>query len=165
MTLGRTAPPEVEVTAPEPTWRRRLERLRHGRLERFVRFCLSSLLATAVSAGVFALAYHLNAGPRGASVAGFFSGFTVNFTAGRFFAWRHRTRERLGRQMVGYAVVAVATLLLATWATTTAQQYAQRVDNEHVALVVEAAYLGTYGIMFLLKFALLDRLVFASRAR
>lgn len=121
-----------------------------------------------MSAVVFPLAYrfgHLD--PRVSSLAAFLSGACVNFVANRFWAWARRERQGLGRDVASYAMVAVSTALLATGSTTLAEWYARRAgmsDNVRT-LFVEAAYFATYATTFVLKFAILDRLVFASRDR
>jgi putative flippase GtrA len=127
---------------------------------------LGSVAATLVSAVTFALMYRvLHAGPRAASVTAFAAGAVVNFTANRFWAWDRRTHLNLGRDLASYAVLAVGTALAAAGVTTATESYAQRTEplSAHLALVVEAAYFATYAAMFLVKFVLLDRVVFRSR--
>ena len=134
---------------------------------RFIRYAAGSALATATSAGIFAVVFHFNGGPRLASLAGFAAGAAVNFVAGRFWAWSRRGPVRLGRDMVAYLALAVGIALTATAVTSLTDHYARRSDvlADNLGLVVEGAYFATYGAMFLLKFAILDRLVFRPRPR
>lgn len=126
---------------------------------RFFRYALGSAAATAVSAVTFALAYRgLDAGPQVASIAAFLSGALVNFTAGRFWAWSRRQRPGLGRDVAGYAVLAVATALAAAGVTSVTEQHTRS------WVLVELSYFGTYAAMFLVKFVVLDRVLFRSRA-
>jgi putative flippase GtrA len=140
---------------------------RRTRIRRFVRYALGSFLATLVSAVVFALAYRVaHLGPQLTSVCAFTSGAVVNFLLNRFWAWDRWERIGLGRDLASYAVVAIATALTAAAVTTATQDYAPRFDPlaAHLALVVEVSYFGTYAAMFLVKFMVLDRLVFRPRA-
>jgi putative flippase GtrA len=137
-----------------------------GRWGRFVRYAATSAVATLASAAVFAVTYRLlHAGPGLASVAAFAAGALVNFTGSRFWAWARRQRQGLGRDAIFYAVVAVGTALVATAVTSVADGYTGRLglsDDRRVVLA-EAAYFATYAAMFLVKFVLLDRVLFGSR--
>jgi putative flippase GtrA len=137
------------------------------RARRFVRYALGSVLATLTSAGTFALVYHLDAGPRVASLSAFAAGAVVNFVAGRFWAWNRRGPTGVGRDLVSYLVLAVATALAAAAVTSLTDHYARHSPalSAHLAVVVEAAYFATYAAVFLVKFAVLDRVVFRSRAQ
>jgi hypothetical protein len=137
-----------------------------------------------VTSGViFALAYHdWNSGPRGATVISFCAGALVNFLTFRFWAWRSGSQPRLGpdeggpsrravggavgRDFVKFAVVAVATALVALGATTLADGYARHagLDPTTRTIVVEGSYFGAFALMFVAKFLVLDRFVFGVGA-
>ena len=124
-------------------------------------------MATSCSAVAFAAAYRfLHLGPGLASLSAFVTGFLVNFLGNRYWAWARRQRHRLGRDVLGYAVLAVTSALVATGVTSLADGYTERlgVSGDRQALLVEAAYFATYAAMFVVKFVLLDRVLFASRA-
>ena len=129
---------------------------------------MGSAAATLVSAATFALMYRTaHSGPRLASLTAFAAGALVNFVANRFWAWDRRGQLGLGRDLASYAVLAIATALAAAGVTSATESYAPRVGAfaAHLALVVEASYFATYAAMFLVKFALLDRVIFRSRAQ
>ncbi len=126
---------------------------------RFLRYAAGSALATAVSAVSFAVTYRAaGAGPQFASVTAFASGAAVNFVSNRFWAWSRRHRLGLGRDLAGYVTLAVSTALAAIGITTLTERHTDR------WALVEASYFGTYALMFVVKFVLLDRVVFRSRA-
>jgi putative flippase GtrA len=128
------------------------------RNRRFVRYAVGSAFATAVSAVTFAVAYRaLHAGPQVASVAAFSAGAVVNFVSNRFWAWSRRHRLGLGRDLAGYLALAVTTALAAAGVTSLTERFTR------AWLLVEASYFGTYAAMFLVKFVLLDRVIFRSR--
>jgi putative flippase GtrA len=125
---------------------------------RFVRYAVGSAFATAVSAVTFAVAYRaLHAGPQVASVAAFTAGAVVNFLSNRFWAWSRRHRLGLGKDLAGYLTLAVATALAAAGVTSLTERFTR------TWVLVEASYFGTYAAMFLVKFVLLDRVIFRSR--
>jgi putative flippase GtrA len=135
------------------------------RLRRFIRFALGSALATLVSAVAFWVMFHtLHSPPELASVTAFASGAVVNFVSNRYWAWDRRTRTGLSRDLGSYAVLAIATALAAAGVTRATKSYAPHVNAfaAHLAVVVEASYFATYAAMFLVKFALLDKVIFRS---
>jgi putative flippase GtrA len=140
--------------------------VRRGGWGQFLRYTASSVAATAFSAVAFAAAYRFfHLGPGLASVSAFVAGFLVNFLGNRYWAWARRQRHRLGRDVLGYAVLAVASALVATTVTSLADGYTERlgVSGDRRAVLVETAYFATYAAMFMVKFVLLDRVLFASR--
>ncbi len=138
------------------------------RLRRFIRFALGSALATLVSAVAFWVMFHtLHSPPEAASVTAFASGAIVNFVSNRYWAWDRRTRTGLSRDLGSYAVLAIATAVAAAGVTRATKSYAPHVNAfaAHLAVVVEASYFATYAAMFLVKFAVLDRVIFRSRSQ
>ncbi len=133
---------------------------RSPRGRRFLRYAVGSAFATGISAISFALTYRmLHAGPQLASFCAFAAGAVVNFLANRFWAWSRTQRIGLGRDVAGYAALAVSTALAASGVTTLTERHTGR------WLLVEASYFATYALMFVIKFVLLDRVVFRSRAQ
>jgi putative flippase GtrA len=136
-----------------------------GQVTRFVRYAIGSGLATVTSAVAFAIVYRvLGEGPRLASVTAFLAGAVVNFTRNRFWAWR-RTRPGLGRDALFYAIVAVVSALAATGVTSLTHAALAEADPNRRAVLVEVSYFATYAVLFLLKFVVLDRFVFHTKAR
>jgi putative flippase GtrA len=131
---------------------------------RFGRYAAGSAGAVLVSALAFALAYGpVGFGPRLASLTAFLAGAVVNFSAHRFWAWDRRGRAGLSRDMMWYALLAVLMAGTAAGVTGMAHAWLRDADPTQRAVLVEAAYFATYGTLFLLRFAVLDRLVFRSR--
>lgn len=133
-------------------------------VSRFIRYAVGSGAATAVSALIFALVFRfLNAGPVIASISAFLAGFVVNFSAGRFWAWRGRARPGLGRDAVSFGIVAIVTALAAAGVTSATNAMLGDADPNTRAVIVEISYYATYAIFFVAKFVVLDRVVFRSR--
>jgi len=137
---------------------------------RFIRYAIGSGLATVTSAVAFAIVYRvLGEGPRLASVTAFLAGAVVNFTSNRFWAWRRVVRRRarpgLGRDALLYAIVAVVSALAATGVTSITHAALAGADPDKRALLVEMSYFANYAALFLVKFVVLDRLVFHTKDR
>ena len=135
-------------------------------MTRFIRYAIGSGLATASSAVAFAIVYRvLGEGPRLASVTAFLAGAVVNFVSNRFWAWKRHTRPGLGRDALFYAIVAVVSALAATGVTSLAHAALAGADPDRRAILVEMSYFATYAVLFLLKFFVLDRVVFHTKDR
>ena len=135
-------------------------------LVRFARYAAGSILATAVSAVVFALVYRLHGGALAASIIAFLAGAVVNFSANRFWTWQRRVRSGLSGDAFRFGVIAVVTATAATLVSGATQRFAPRSTllADHLAIVVEVSYFATYAVLFLVKFVLLDRVVFGAGA-
>lgn len=135
---------------------------------RFVRYAAGSAVASVTSAMVLAAAYRgFGTGPRVASTIAFVAGAIVNFLIYRFWAWKLRDRAGVGRDFWKFAIVSVTTALIALGTTTLADAYARQAgfSGTERTLIVEAAYFGAFGVMFVAKFLVLDRFVFNARPR
>jgi len=136
---------------------------------RFLRYAVGSAIASLVSAVVLAVtAWTSVVAPAVASVVAFVAGAVVNFVVYRFWAWRHtvtRAIATIGRDLAGYAVIAVSTAVIATGATYLAGRYADHAALGSAArtLLLEGAYFGVFAVMFAVKFVILDRYVFVHR--
>jgi putative flippase GtrA len=126
-----------------------------------VRYFTGSVVATVCSEVCFVLVYGvLGAGTTWSSVVSWLAGAVPNFWLNRWWAWQRTGRPSLRSEVAPYAAIIVATLLVATVATHLADVWLRDQDIAHgwrVALVA-AVFLGTYVVMFALRFVLLDRL-------
>jgi putative flippase GtrA len=135
------------------------------------RYAVGSLTASVVSAIVLtALSWRHTVPPAVATVIAFVAGALVNFTVFRFWTWRHtlvREAGALGRDFLKFSAVALAAFFIALGATTFAGSYADRAgfSSAQRTLLIDAAYFGSFAVMFVLKFVILNRFVFAERHR
>jgi putative flippase GtrA len=144
-----------------------IRRLSSGRVLLWFRYTAGSIVAGLISQAVFVVCYALGALPMVASITAFLAGAVPNYLLNRRWAWRGRGRADVVRETLPYAVIVVTTALAAA-AVTSATDGWVRLNVDHrgwqIALVT-AAFLGTYGVMFVLKFVLFDRLVFTGSRR
>ena len=134
------------------------------RFARFLRYAIGSGLAAATSGIVFALAYRvLDQDPRVATGAAAVSGALVNFAASRFWAWNLRARRGLAGHAVAYATLAVVAAIAAAAATSATHALLRDADPNRRAVLVEASFFATYALLFVVKFVVLDRVIFRPR--
>lgn len=101
-----------------------------------------------------------------ASVIAWLAGAGPSYLLNRHWAWQRGGRVDRKRELLPYVVIVLTTAGTAAVVTTVADALVHEgVDSRTwQVLLVGAAYLGTYGFMFLLKFVLFDRYVFNAAA-
>lgn len=135
-----------------------------GRYRRLVtRFAAASLVATAISQLVFVCTYALGAAPAAATVLAQLCGAVPNFVLNRR-TWGGGGRDALRGEILRFAVVSVTTAALAALATSGAELLAMRQFDAHLirVAIVWGAFIGTYAVVFVVKFLLIDHLVFPA---
>lgn len=135
------------------------------RILRWARYTTASVVAGIISTGTLLVLYGLDlVSPQAASVIAFLAGAVPNYLLSRAWTWRGRNRRKPLREIVPYAAIVVATTVAAAMLT--------GVTDEHVhlltslrwlqVLLVGGVFVGTYVAMFVVKFLLLDWLVFTA---
>jgi putative flippase GtrA len=138
---------------------------RRQRVRLWGRYATSSVIAGVISELVFLVAYWFEAAPFVASLVAFVSGAVPNYLMQRRWTFRRTGMPNPVRETLPYVVTIVSTALVAILVTTLADRWVEAHVGPHglQVFLVGAAFLGTYGVMFLLKFVLYDRLIFAGR--
>ncbi|MBR7832909.1 GtrA family protein [Actinospica durhamensis] len=133
----------------------------------FLRYTAGSLIATVCSEVALFVAYAVfDTGAQVASILAWVAGAVPNYVLNRLWAWKKQDGERGMRQAVIYWGVTVATAALAVLVTDATDglirsQVSDRIDR---AVLLDAAYLATYAVAFVVKFVVFDKWVF-GRAR
>jgi putative flippase GtrA len=138
----------------------------HHRWGTFVRYAAGSLVATACSEIVLIAGYGLfGLGPQAASLSAWVAGAVPNYLLNRRWAWRGRGKAALLREMLPYWVITLSTAALAIAATTAADVWVRHVvsGRGERSVLLAAVYLAAYGLVFVIRFALYDGLVFSSK--
>lgn len=128
---------------------------------KIVRYTTGSVIAAACSETVFVLVYGgLNASTAWATGLGWFAGAVPNYWLNRSWTWRVTGKPDFRTEILPYVFIILFTLVTATLATSEADTWLKGFDLPHAVTVtlVSATFLGVYGVMFLLRFFLLDRL-------
>jgi len=133
--------------------------LRRGRLLLWAKYSASSVVATVISQLAFALCYWFGTAAVVASLVAFVSGAVPNYVLNRRWSWRSRG------QMLPYAIIVVGSAIIAALVTTLTSHLVEGIESHAwKTVLVTGSYFGTYGVLFILKFVLFDRLVFVKPA-
>lgn len=141
-----------------------LQRLARSRVIRvFTRFAAASAVATVSSQLTLLLCF----GVLGASAAvsgtiAFLAGAVPAFLIHRFWTWRRSGPVGMRRELVPYAAVIAANGLVAIGITTATDWLVAGSIHSHAlrTAVLAVSFGASYLLLFVLKFALLDRVVF-----
>jgi putative flippase GtrA len=142
------------------------ERTRPRGFVRFARAAASSVAATAISQVTLLLALWWGNDPAAASAAAFVAGAVPNYLMTRRWVWGRRTKPRVTSELVPYLVVIALGGLAAVGLTSLVGWLLAPLTMSHALRVVllDGAYVSSYALVFVLKFTLLDRLVFGRGA-
>ncbi len=134
---------------------------RGERRAKLLRYAAGSGVATVCSEVTFLLLYGaIDATPAVASSIGWLAGAVPNYWLNRTWTWGRRGRPSLTRELLPYVAIVLATLLVATVATSAVHAV---LDGSPVSatvrlILVGGTFLAVYGAMFLLRYVLFDQL-------
>jgi putative flippase GtrA len=133
---------------------------------RFFRAAASSVTAMAISQVTLLAILWWGGHPTVASAAAFVAGAVPNYVMTRRWVWGRRDKPRVKSEVLPYLLVialgglaAVGMTSLVGWLLTPLTMS----DTLRVILL-DGAYVSSYALVFILKFTLLDRLVFGRDA-
>lgn len=135
---------------------------------KLLRYLTGSVVATVCSEAAFVALYGLlGLGTTWSSILSWVAGAIPNFWLNRNWAWQRKGRPSLRDEVLPYVAIVVATLVLATVLThaTDVWLHHQGVSSSVRVTIVAAVFLGTYVVVFALRFVLLDRLFARLHAR
>jgi putative flippase GtrA len=130
------------------------------------KFAVGSLVATLVSQLTFILCYGVAGLPAfGSGVIGFVAGSVPAYLINRYWTWRHGSDGNVagGHRLLQYYTVMIGCALASSGLTALADHFVRPLLTGAVArtAVVDVCYLASFGLMFVVKFVALDRIVFA----
>jgi putative flippase GtrA len=143
---------------------RALVRLR----QRLTRYTAGSVIAGVISEVAFLAVYGSGlAGPRVASVVAFLAGAVPNYHLNRSWTWGRRGRSDPLRELLPYAATVLVSVGIASLTTSFVDRSVGAwTDNRLLQVVlVTATFAATYGGLFVAKFVLFERVLFADRRR
>lgn len=148
----------IHVSRPKPRW------WLAPRWRRWGRYAVTSIVATVVSEAVLLAFYgaHLLTASAAAVVASM-AGTVPSYALSRFWIWPEADRRRPGRQAAGFWAVGLVSLGVSSLFTGLAAANAPPGHAAHLA-VVGCAYVGTYGVLWMLKFVAYQRALFRPAA-
>jgi len=134
---------------------------------RITRYALGSVFAAATSAIVFAILFVFNVGTTTDSICAFTAGAIPNWFLNRRWAWRRRGRPALGREVFGYALTSIISLVLTSLATAWTKAHVQSIPAHYGIrmILVTGSYLAVFAVLFVVKFGLYEFWVFSEESR
>jgi putative flippase GtrA len=163
--MTSTRDPDAATGTAPPRGRARAIAQRPG-VRRFSKYAVGSVVAFGASNVAFLLLYGLGlTSPQVASVLAFAAGIPVNYVLNRRWAWQRRGRPGLRDELLPYAAVVATSVIGSAVGTWAADRWVQSAGLPRAVEVgvVDAAFVAINGTLFLLKYVLLDRLVFRER--
>lgn len=133
---------------------------------RLVRALMSSGLATVTSQTTLIVLLTMNFSPTAASAVAFVAGAIPNYFVARRWAWNRRGKPDFRRELLPYMIVIAIGGVASMGLTTVAGWITEplRIEGFVRIIVLDVAFLSSYGLVFLLKFLLLDRFVYSKLA-
>jgi len=132
-------------------------KLTRARLLLWARYSASSVVATVVSQLAFALCYWFGTAALVATLVAWLAGAVPNYVLNRRWTWGRRG------QKLPYTMIVIGSAVTAAVVTSVTDHLVQPVDSHALkTLLVTGSYFGTYAVLFIVKFVLFDRLVFAK---
>jgi putative flippase GtrA len=129
---------------------------------------IGSVISTVCSEVAFALCYGTSLlGTTGSSAVAFVAGAIPNYFLNRSWAWDRHGKVRVWREVVLYIVVSLVSFGASAVVTAWAGHAAHHVTHDHAVktILVSGAYLGTYVVLFGLKFLAYEFVIFVDPDR
>lgn len=101
----------------------------------------------------------------GSSILATLAGAIPSYFLNRRWAWQRKTRSSFSKEVLPYLAMAVIGLVWSTFATDYANSHSGIVGGSNTlkVLFVSGAYFGAFAILWVAKFAFLNKVLFASR--
>lgn len=138
------------------------------RILQWVRYATASVVAGVISTVTLLVLYGFDlTSPEVASVIAYFAGAVPNYVMSRTWTWRGRGHRKPLREVVPYAAVVATTTVTAALLTGLTDEHVHLLTSLRwlQVLLVGGVFVGTYAVMFVVKFLLLDRYVFTAGKR
>ena len=130
------------------------------------RYSVTSAVSLVVSQISFVVLFGAHImGAKYSSITATLVGTVPSYVMNRYWAFEKRDSNRLLHEVLPYIAMALISLVFSTWTTDFADSHASVVGSSHLVRViwVDGAYLGSFAILWLAKFAFLNKILFAKR--
>jgi len=145
---------------------RMAEKTRRRGWARLARAATTSVAATVLSQVVLLAVLAAGGVPALASTLAWAAGAVLNFLVTRRWVWGRTGRPRVRRELLPYLVVIGLGGFVSISLTTLTGSLPASLRLPHFwwVVLVDAAYVASYALVFVVKFTLLDRIVFGRGA-
>jgi putative flippase GtrA len=131
-----------------------------------IRYTLVSVISVAVSQSAFVIVLAANIfGSRGSSIFANFAGAVPSYYLNRHWAWAKSGRSHFMKEVVPFWALFVVGLVFSTWAADFAHTHAASLRFQHhvsYVLIVAAAYLGSFAVLWVGKFIFFNKVLWAE---
>lgn len=143
--------------------------LEYPHIKKIARYTTGSVVALLTSVVVFAIMLDAGTGTTWASIGAFFAGAIPNWILNRRWAWEQTGRVSIAREVIGYIVISAIALVASSAATGAVHDWVNSPGNEPLnglrTILVTGTYVAVQGALFVAKYLVYERWVFAGRSR
>ena len=134
-------------------------------LRKLLRYAAVSAVTTTISQTILAvLVATRTTGAVTANVIATMVGTVPSFELNRRWVWNKHGRRSLGGEMLPFAVLSAAGLGLSSLAVGIASHFVEHWSTTTRTLTIQLASVTAFGIVWLVQFVLLDKVLFKRRA-
>lgn len=134
---------------------------------KWLRYALVSGLSVVISQAVIAVVFGMmHASAQFANLWAVILSTIPAYYLTRAWAWQKRGRSQVMREVVPFWAMTFAGLVLSTWSTGFAERRAHAIalTRAETTMVVMGASIASYGALWVVKFVIIERLMFVDRA-
>ncbi len=131
-----------------------------------VRYVLVSVVSVVAGQVVLVLCFGLaRLSAETSNLVAFVAGGLVSYVLHRRWTWRRSGRSRVLHEVIPFWSIAIVGLVVSTLAVGVAEDIASRNVGSRAAqtLIVMSASLAAYGVVWIVKFIVLDRYLFGAK--
>ena len=125
-----------------------------------------SVATTALSVSILVtLVFGFGVAAGTANLVGVACGIPPSYFGNRHFVWKRRGRHDMAREVVPFWLLSIGGLVVSTWLVANVGTLAARWPAAARGIALPAASVAVFGVLWLVQFALLDRVIFRDRRR
>jgi putative flippase GtrA len=143
-----------------------IERLQQGRLGRLVKFGAVSAVSIVITQASLAILFgFVRMSARPANILAACISTIPAYQLSRRWVWQKSGPSHMTREVVPFWSMALLGLAFSTWAAGVMEQWAKHHLHSHLSqtLAIMVSSLASYGVLWLVRFFVLDHLVFHDR--
>ncbi len=125
-----------------------------------------SVATTALSVSILVtLVFGFGVAAGTANLVGVACGIPPSYFGNRRFVWKRRGRHDMAREVVPFWLLSIGGLVVSTWLVANVGALAAHWPAAARGIALPAASVAVFGVLWLVQFALLDRVIFRDRRR
>jgi len=135
--------------------------------QKILRYTAGSVVALLTSVVVFAVMLDMGISTTWDSIGAFFAGAVPNWILNRRWAWQQKGKVSVPREVIGYIVISAIALVASSVSTGAVHSWVTSgsVPSGLHTILVTGTYVAVQGVLFVGKYLVYERWVFAGRSR